>query len=869
MISGLRALGQLILRGVHKITRLSFKAVSSLLPLSVKKGLKRAFFRGNRLRSGSRGQIKPPQILRRTGDLAYYNDLSVCALRPWMKPRELEAKLWGGFSQSSLADLDALMNGVSVSDVDRDDAAWALAGWYAVEGEHDRAKICFQKRLWTDADEFIAIKRACLAAFCHMCAREYSAVREIAQHALRLAPNDPNLFLLAANGSAAEDGEDPQITRDEERLAWINRAYEVQGFAPLRKKDPEKPLGIDNLAADATPEFGTLERGKVTVIIPAYNAEHELPLTLDSLLLQTWRDLEIIVVNDCSIDNTANVIEDYAARDGRIVPLQQKSNQGTYAARNAALMVATGDFITVHDAGDWSHPQKIEEQLRRLGADSHLVACYSNMARVDDDLRFNAKFRQKHRLIDWNPSSLMFRRTVLKELGAWDAVRISADSEFISRLRRRFPDRLGASQHDQVPLAFVHAKADSLTSVGTTHGRTTFHGIRREYREASQNWHDRVEPDQLRLDLAPKARPFPAPGLMLPERVLEIECDLLLVGDFNSNMNVLLTAVLQARAAIKDGERVGLFHWRHYILDVKEPLVGILRDMARSGELIIIAAGESVKAKRSIVLTPAAIQNKIDVALKIDTSSLAVIVDQPPNETSAVALPFDPRTVIENLQIVFGKPGTWHASSAGSKLMIEAKQVVGMPQLHDPLWQPLPNAHDFTKQPLTWRGENEEMPRLLAMCEDNPTSFPAVDAELLHAFCADRPCQVTIAGAPNYITARLKKLPSNWNVGQPVMTTEPYAFDRFNFVIHYPAAAYLEKNPHVSILCAMATGLPVIMTPDLETVYGTAAVYTAPEMVWATIRTIWGDRGRYLECAQKGRDFVCSHCDGSLAASLQ
>ena len=91
---------------------------------------------------------------------------------------------------------------------------------------------------------------------------------------------------------------------------------------------------------------------KISIIIPAYNIAPYLPRCLDSVLEQTYTNLEIIVVDDGSKDDTRAVIEEYAERDNRIVPVY-KENTGVSDTRNKGLDVATGDYIGFIDGDDY------------------------------------------------------------------------------------------------------------------------------------------------------------------------------------------------------------------------------------------------------------------------------------------------------------------------------------------------------------------------------------------------------------------------------------------------------------------------------------------------------------------------------------
>lgn len=105
----------------------------------------------------------------------------------------------------------------------------------------------------------------------------------------------------------------------------------------------------------------------VSVIVPAYNAAAFIAETLASALAQTYRPLEIVVVDDGSTDATADIVEAVAARDSRVRLLRQK-NSGVAAARNLALEHSQGELIAPLDADDLWHPDKIARQVAAMRA---------------------------------------------------------------------------------------------------------------------------------------------------------------------------------------------------------------------------------------------------------------------------------------------------------------------------------------------------------------------------------------------------------------------------------------------------------------------------------------------------------------------
>lgn len=91
---------------------------------------------------------------------------------------------------------------------------------------------------------------------------------------------------------------------------------------------------------------------KISIIVPVYNVEAYLPQCLESLINQTYENLEIVCVNDGSLDGSGQILQQYAVRDSRVHVITQK-NQGASVARNQGLSVARGDYIMFVDGDDW------------------------------------------------------------------------------------------------------------------------------------------------------------------------------------------------------------------------------------------------------------------------------------------------------------------------------------------------------------------------------------------------------------------------------------------------------------------------------------------------------------------------------------
>lgn len=168
----------------------------------------------------------------------------------------------------------------------------------------------------------------------------------------------------------------------------------------------------------------------VTVVIPAYNAEATIERTLDSVIAQTYRQLEIIVVDDGSKDSTLEIVRRYAAQDARFTVIAA-ANAGVATARNRGIEAGHGEFVAPVDADDLWHPEKIEKQVKALVAAGPSVAFVYSPARIiDADDRVIGTTRclgvrgstvHQHLYLNYvgNGSALLARRSVLLELGGY------------------------------------------------------------------------------------------------------------------------------------------------------------------------------------------------------------------------------------------------------------------------------------------------------------------------------------------------------------------------------------------------------------------------------------------------------------------
>ena len=139
----------------------------------------------------------------------------------------------------------------------------------------------------------------------------------------------------------------------------------------------------------------------VSIVTPNYNCEKYISETINSVLNQTYKNWEMIIVDDCSSDNSIKIIEDYIKKDSRIKLIKMKKNSGAALCRNKAIEVSNGKYLAYLDSDDLWLEKKLEKQISYMEKEN-VDFTYSEYSHIDengDSLNLKVKIPEKLRYL--------------------------------------------------------------------------------------------------------------------------------------------------------------------------------------------------------------------------------------------------------------------------------------------------------------------------------------------------------------------------------------------------------------------------------------------------------------------------------------
>lgn len=647
----------------------------------------------------------------------------------------------------------------------------------------------------------------------------------------------------------AESGAD-----SDEWLRFLNR--EVLGDAgldPLRFS-PEGRTLFDRLERVETQRG--VDGPLITVVMTTYRRHNEILTSVRSILNQSWRNIELLIVDDCSGPEFRPVLEEIARVDPRIRVITQEENSGAYMGRNRALAEARGTYITFQDDDDWSHPQRLERQVKVMLADPAVHSTLSWCFRVNEQMESRNKAQMAVRL---NSSSLMFRNADLPLLGGFDTVRKAGDSEFIRRLQLGLE---GTQVVLEEVLAFVRLTVGSLSR--TEFSPSWRHPSRGEYWESCYRWYEDVERfGTAVIDTSGETRSFPAPRRFLGVAALAhmaTEYDLVVAADWCSNRvwgtrawNLLLTAISQ-------GMTVGIVS-----LDIhsgrKRPgkkTAPEVRELIHQGVIDHVLPTDEVGIASLLVDGPHLLEFVDRTPWQCRVASATVIVDESPAEATTSSL-WSVADVESALDDLFAIGATWQPSNGVVRDVLGAMGI----ETRASEIEPFLARYDLEVPPRI----DHAVPVIGRLTPDDIRGWPADDGDLASVYPVDRSLDVRVLGRGRCFGEHVRVNPGSWlRFGDYDLGLRAF-LQQLDFYVHFGADRPSREDTGV-ILAAAAAGRVVILDPSYEPMFGNLALYCSPSQVANLIGGLHADADAYKRQVATGRNVLSTRFGAAVGSEV-
>lgn len=621
----------------------------------------------------------------------------------------------------------------------------------------------------------------------------------------------------------------------EESESWLdlfNRRFLEFGQLPITlAAGPGAPF--DRIRVEV-PADRYVDGPLVTVVMAVFKPDQSFRTAVESLTAQTWRNLEILVFDDCSPPEYDELLQEVTSLDSRITFTRMPENGGTYVIRNTAIARARGEFIAFQDSDDWAHPERIERQVRPLIDDPSLVSTHCRCVRVFDDLHTLSVGMNSFRR---GEASTVFRKdVVVRVMGGFDDTRKAADNEFYERVEATF----GEDANIDLQNVLV---ATQLTPGSLSRDEFRFswhHPARASYVQARGHWHRQIQAGKADPMIGSgDQRSIPAPHLHRTGRdAPPATSDVLWMADLRGEWDTHTCAALVAGTV-----RAG---WGTLVAHAEDVRNAERKRLPFSDDVL----GLQAQHKTRLTLWP----EETHATLLLVADPVLLALTRPPDEVGISAdriviivsglaatgkLPVDPAVIERNAERMFGTTPEWlpaHVGIAerlrdgGATTVLDARRVMPPLQVHRRLTPGL-------------RGGD----RLVV-----GVSQPGPSVDLVPWLPAAEPFDVRVRMGGPAVKAVPYTHREGWLRFDRSMTERDFLAQLDVFVALPNRAGTVPGQAFT----AMAEGAVVLAQPEYEPLLGAAAVYASADGAEVRLKELVADPAAVDDQRQRGYAFI-------------
>ncbi|HWS36249.1 MAG TPA: glycosyltransferase family A protein, partial [Actinoplanes sp.] len=554
---------------------------------------------------------------------------------------------------------------------------------------------------------------------------------------------------------------------------------------------------------------------RVSVVVTTYRPAEGLLTAVRSIAAQSWPDLEIVLVDDASPAEFDAVLAAAADLDPRIRLIRLAENGGTYAARNAGVAAARGDFVTFQDSDDWSHPRRVELQMAPLLTDRSVLATTSQGISVSDQLVMTRPGIRRSRV---NVSSLLFRKEpVLRRIGGFDRVRKAADSEFLERIQAAFGP--GAVRRVDTPLALIRLSEGSLSRAEIR--AYWMHPARTAYMSAYRCWHAAARPPHLP---AGPDRPFVAPAHLSGATVAR-HYDVVVAADWRFLTGTQRAALAEIRALRDAGLTVAVLHLEalRSIGKQRRSLSTDVQQLINTGQLDQVLETDEVDARVLLVRQPEVLQFAPEDGCRIRPRRLLLVADRAPARRDGTDRRYTVEAVGEAARRLFAADPVWCPADPGVRPLLTGAVLSGGGSPETITGFDLPPVAELLDVARPLPARRGPVVAGTDLCDAGvwPGDLESALAVLRRCRAAD--VRLRLPETPR----RPGVLPASWLVYEPGDLDSRTFAAQLDFYLHFPPEHLAELTSRPALEAA-ATGCVVLVPERLAEAFGETAVSCAP-----------------------------------------
>ena len=250
----------------------------------------------------------------------------------------------------------------------------------------------------------------------------------------------------------------------------------------------------------------------VSVIIPLYNTEKYIEKAIDSVINQTYKNWQLIIIDDCSTDSSLDIVSDIRKRNNfsnkKMIIKKMKKNMGTYVALNVGLKLAKGKFFCVLGSDDIYIPENLQIQIEEFKNNSNLICVIGKFIRKDlsgnicRDLDISI---EKMKIGNLGECTCMYSMSLINKIGFYDCVRYGADTGFFWRIHKYFGNYDNIKRINKILYTAIQ-RPNRLTNDSTRRNRNI-------YSFTFKKW---LNQGNYYMGFPLKKRPYNVPEDMLP-----------------------------------------------------------------------------------------------------------------------------------------------------------------------------------------------------------------------------------------------------------------------------------------------------------------------------------------------------------------